>query len=183
MQSNIIKKPTSEQTDPAFDPENGAEESSQILLTGEATVVLDRKSRIMGSNETARRLFSQEMMPGEPFLLEHLIQGPYLTEAQSALDNALGKGEGTQNLSARAEDAQGNSFNCLYSANPIFGPGKQVIGVLLCFLDAEYAAIQPRSFTDPGLLPQMPTLGFESLLEQIGRGYFYHQFALADYLF
>ncbi len=77
MQDNVIKKPTSQKTgdDPAFDPENGQEESSQVLLTGEATVVLDRKSRIMGSNETARRLFGQEMMPGEPFLLEHLHPG------------------------------------------------------------------------------------------------------------
>ena len=162
--------PTSNEPEP--DLETGTEESSQILLAGEATVVLDRKSRIMGCNETSTRLFSQEMLPGEPFLLENLLQGPYLTEAQSALDNALGKGEGTQNLSARAEDAQGNSFNCIYSANPIFGPGKQVIGVILSFLDADYGAIQSRSFTDPVLLPQMPTLGFESLLEQLAEGIF-----------
>ena len=135
MNDKNLKKPFPEQTEeePASDQENVTEESSQILLAGEATVVLDRKSRIMGFNETARHLFSQEMLPGEPFLLENFLQGPYLTEAQSALDNALGKGEGTQNLSAKAEDAQGNPFNCLYSANPIFGPGKQVIGVLLCF--------------------------------------------------
>jgi PAS domain S-box-containing protein len=145
---------------------------SPILLTGEAAIVLDRKSRIMGSNETARHLFGHEMLPGELFLLENLLQGPYLAEAQSALDNALGKGEGVQNVSAKAEDSQGNSFNCLYSANPIFGPGKHVIGVLLSFLDAEYVAIQPRSFAEPGLLPQMPTLGFETLLEQLAEGIF-----------
>jgi PAS domain S-box-containing protein len=158
--------------EPESDLENGSEESSQILLAGEAAVVLDRKSRIMGYNETARRLFSQEMLPGEYLSLENFIQGPYLNELQAALDSALGKGEGTQNMSARAEDAQGNAFNCLFSANPVFGPGKQVIGVLLSFLDADYAAIQPRPFSDPGLLPQMPTLGFESLLEQLAEGIF-----------
>ena len=174
MKNNDFIKPPPKQSEGNLESEleNGFEVSSQVLLAGEATVVLDRKSRIMGSNETARRLFSQEMMPGEHFLLETFLQGPYLTEAQSALDNALGKGEGTQNLPASAEDAQGNSFNCLYSANPIFGPGKQVIGVLLCFLDADYVAIQPRPFTDPDLLPQMPTLGFESLLEQMAEGIF-----------
>ncbi|MBI4763315.1 MAG: sigma 54-interacting transcriptional regulator [Deltaproteobacteria bacterium] len=174
MQSNGNKVPTFKHTEeePVSDLENGTEGSSQILLAGEASVVLDRKSRIMGSNEAARRLFGQELNPGESLHLEDIIQGPYLTEAQSALDNALGKGEGTQNLSAIAEDAQGNSFNCLYSANPIFGPGKQVIGVLLCVLDADYGAIQPRPFTDPSLLPQMPTLGFESLLEQLAEGIF-----------
>src|SRR4030042_4610314 len=174
MKNNDFIKPPPKQTEDNLESEleNGFEVSSQVLLAGEATVVLDRKSRIMGSNETARRLFSQEMMPGEHFLLETFLQGPYLTEAQSALDNALGKGEGTQNLPASAEDAQGNSFNCLYSANPIFGPGKQVIGVLLCFLDADYVAIQPRPFTDPDLLLQMPTLCFESLLEQMAEGIF-----------
>jgi PAS domain S-box-containing protein len=152
--------------------EDGFDTRSPILLAGEATIVLDRKSRIMGSNETARHLFGHEMVPGEPFLLEDLIQGPYLAEAQSALDNALGKGEGLQNLPVKAEDSLGNAFNCLYSANPIFGPGKHVIGVLLSFLDAEYVAIQPKSFADPALLPQMPTLGFESLLEQLAEGIF-----------
>jgi PAS domain S-box-containing protein len=171
--SDTITLPTNPATEePEPDLGNGTKERSQILLAGEATVVLDRKSRIMGCNETATRLFRQEMLPGEHFLLENFLQGPYLTEAQSALDNAMGKGEGTQNLSAIAEDAQGNSFNCLYSANPIFGPGKQVLGVLLCILDADYGAIQPRSFTDPGMLPQMPTLGFESLLEQLAEGIF-----------
>lgn len=174
MQDNDIKKPTSNLhlEEPASESEEDLEARSQILLAGEATVVLDRKSRIMGSNETARRLFGQEMLPGEPFLLENILQGPYLAEAQAALDNALGKGEGSQNLPARAEDAQGISFNCLYSANPIFGPGKQVIGALLSFLDAEYVAIQPRPFTDPALLPQVPTLGFENLLEQLAEGIF-----------
>lgn len=151
---------------------NDLNEKSQILLSGEATVVLDRQSRIMGSNETARRLFGHELLPGDPFALETLLQGPHLAEAQSALDDALGKGEGTQNLMAIAEDAQGNTFNCLYSANPIFGPGKQVIGVLLSFLDADYVAIQPRPFADPALLPQIPSLGFESLLEQLAEGVF-----------
>ncbi|MGC1401375.1 MAG: sigma 54-interacting transcriptional regulator [Thermodesulfobacteriota bacterium] len=174
MMSRTVEKPVAEKID-AEQPNdlgNDSGERSQVLLAGEGTVVLDRKSRIMGSNETARRLFGHEMLPGEPFLLENLLQGPHLAEAQSALDNALGKGEGTQNLMAKAEDAQGNPFNCLYSANPIFGPGKQVIGVLLSFLDADYVAIQPRPFTDPALLPQMPTLGFDSLLEQLAEGIF-----------
>jgi PAS domain S-box-containing protein len=169
----LLPPPTSPNSDgPVTNLENGMEEGSQVLLAGEATVVLDRKSRIMGSNETARRLFGHDLVPGESLLLENLLQGPYLTEAQSAMDTALGKGEGTQNLTAKAEDARGNLFTCLYSANPIFGPGKQVIGVLLCILDADYASIQPRPFSDPDLLPQMPTLGFESLLEQLAEGIF-----------
>ncbi len=174
MKDNHSIKPPQRQTEEetVSDWENNTEKSSQILLAGEATVVLDRKSRIMGSNETARRLFDHDLLPGEPLLLENLLQGPFLNEAQSAVDTALGKGEGTQNLTAKAEDAQGNLFTCLYSANPIFGPGKQVIGVLLSFQDADYGAIQPQPFTDPGLLPQMPALGFESLLEQMAEGIF-----------
>jgi PAS domain S-box-containing protein len=151
---------------------NGFEDKSQILLAGEATVVLDQKSRIMGSNETARHLFGQELLPGEPFVLDDFLQGPHLAEAQSALDKALGKGEATQNLGAKAEDAQGNPFNCLYSANPIFGPGKQVTGVLLSFLDADYVAIQPAPFSETSLIPQMPSLGFDHLVEQMAEGVF-----------
>jgi PAS domain S-box-containing protein len=166
----LSTSPNSEE--PVSDLESGTEASSQVLLAGEATVVLDRKSKIMGSNETARHLFGHDLHPGEPFSLENLLQGPFLTEVQSAMDTALGKGEGTQNITAKAEDAQGNLFSCLFSANPIFGPGKQVLGVLLSFLDADYASIQPRPFSDPGLLPQMPTLGFESLLEQLAEGIF-----------
>ena len=110
--SRMVEKPADEKigTEQSNDLGNDSEERSQVLLAGEATVVLDQKSRIMGSNETARRLFGHEMLPGEPFVLENLLQGPHLAEAQSALDNALGKGEGTQNLMAKAEDAQGNPF-------------------------------------------------------------------------
>lgn len=173
MKSQGVENPPDEKpTQLNLDQLNDMDEKSQILLSGEATVVLDRQSRIMGSNETARRLFGHELLPGDPFSLETLLQGPHLAEAQSALDNALGKGEGAQNLVAIAEDAQGNTFNCLYSANPIFGPGKQVSGVLLSFLDADYVAIQPRPFADPAMLPQIPSLGFESLLEQLAEGVF-----------
>jgi PAS domain S-box-containing protein len=174
MKDKILLPPlTSPHSDePVSDFENGEEEGSQILLAGEAIVVLDRKSRIMGSNETARRLFGQELLPEESLFLDNIIQGPYLTEVQSALDKALGKGESTQNLLTIAEDTQGTFYNCLFSTDPIFGPGKHVIGVLLSFQDADYAAIQPRSFNDQGLLPQLPSLGFESLLEQLAEGIF-----------
>jgi PAS domain S-box-containing protein len=161
------------------DPEDLSEpaieikENSQILLAGEATIVLNLKSRIMGSNDTARRLFGKELVAGESFFLDAIIQGPHLAEAQSALDKALGRGEGTQNLLARAEDARGNGFTCLYSANPIFGPGKQVTGAILSFLDADYGSIQPHpSPDDPALMPQIPALGFESLVEQLAEGIF-----------
>lgn len=158
--------------EPAPASENTPGKGSQILLAGEATVVLDRKLRIMGSNETARHLFDLEFHPGEPLHLENIIQGPYLIEVQSALDKALGKAESSQNLLTSAEDAQGTFFNCHISTDPIFGPGKQVIGVLISFQDADYTAIQPHPFSNSELLPQMPTLGFESLLEQLAEGIF-----------
>ncbi|HMK65395.1 MAG TPA: sigma 54-interacting transcriptional regulator [Thermodesulfobacteriota bacterium] len=151
---------------------NRDREDSPILLAGEATVVLDLKSRIMGANETARRLFGSELSPGENFSLENFIHGPHLAEAQSALENALGKGEGTQSGLAIAEDAQGNTFNCLYSANPIFGQGKQVVGVILSFHDADYSHIEPDSNADPSLMPQVPPLGLENLVEQLAEGIF-----------
>jgi PAS domain S-box-containing protein len=152
--------------------ENNHQEKSQVLLAGEAAVILDRKLKIMGSNETARRLFGQDLVPGEPFKLEIFLQGPHLAEAQAALDNALGKGEGTLDITAKAEDAHGNPFNCLYSVNPLFGPANQISGVLLSFLDADYAAIQPRPFPDQASMPQLPTLGFENLVEQLAEGIF-----------
>jgi PAS domain S-box-containing protein len=147
-------------------------DDSPILLAGEATVVLDLKSRIMGANETARHLFGQNLPPGEHFSLNNLIQGPHLAEAQSALHNALGKGEGIQSVLVKAEDAQGNTFNCLYSANPLFGPGKQVVGVILSFHDADYSHIQPDPYADPSLMPQVPPLGLENLVEQLAEGIF-----------
>jgi PAS domain S-box-containing protein len=147
-------------------------DGDQILLAGEATIVLDLKSRVMGSNETARRLFGQDLLPGDHFSLNNFLQGPHLAEAQSALDNALGKGEGTQSVMAKAEDAQGNTFNCVYSANPLFGLGKHVAGVILSFHDADYCHIQLEPFGDPSLMPQIPALGVENLVEQLAEGIF-----------
>lgn len=147
-------------------------EGSPILIAGEATVVLDRKFRIMGSNEAARRLFGQDLGVGETLLLEDLIQGPYLTEIHAALDRALGRGESTPHLIVVAQDGQGNFFNCLFSAEPVFGPGKQPLAVLLGFQDADLSVLRPKALNDPSLFPQMPTLGLDSLLEQLAEGIF-----------
>lgn len=148
------------------------EANAPVLLAGEASVVLDQKLRIMGSNEAARHLFRSELSPGEPFRMVDFLQGPHLVEAQSAIENALGKGVGIQNVAAKAEDVSGSVFHCLYSVNPVFGLGKQVIGVLISFLDADYGAIRSNPYTDPSLLPQLPALSFDNLLEQLAEGIF-----------
>lgn len=152
--------------------EHTFEEGSPILLTGEATIILDRKMRIMASNETARRLFGQELAAGENLSLEDLIQGPYLAEVQAALDKALVGGEGTGPLLLVAQDTWGNFFHGLFSTEPVFGPGKQPIGVLVSIQDADYSPMHPASLADRPPIAQIPSLTADSLLEQLAEGIF-----------
>ena len=146
---------------------------SPVAFSGEAILVLDRNHRVMGFNDLAQRLLRPDLVPGEGVLLDQVFEGPYLAKLSAAIDQALGKGEGSHRLEARALDAQGTGFDCYYSVDPLIGINHQMIGVILSILDADYSPLTFQNRLDPlASLPQMPLLSAESLLEHLAEGIF-----------
>jgi PAS domain S-box-containing protein len=145
----------------------------QIAFSGEAILVLDRNHRVMGFNDLAQRLLRPDLVPGEGVLLDQVFEGPYLAKLSAAIDQALGKGEGSHRLEARALDSQGTAFDCYYSVDPLIGVNHQMIGVILSILDADYSPLIFQNRQDPlASLPRMPLLSAESLLEHLAEGIF-----------
>ena len=145
----------------------------QVAFSGEAILVLDRNHRVMGFNDLAQRLLRPDLVPGEGVPLDQVFEGPYLAKLSAAIDQALGKGEGSHRLEARALDAQGTGFDCYYSVDPLIGINHQMIGVILSILDADYSPLTFQNRLDPlASLPRMPLLSAESLLEHLAEGIF-----------
>ena len=126
---------------------------SPVAFSGEAILVLDRNHRVMGFNDLAQRLLRPDLVPGEGVLLDQVFEGPYLAKLSAAIDQALGKGEGSHRLEARALDAQGMGFDCYYSVDPLIGINHQMIGVILSILDADYS---PLTFQNRPGSPGLP---------------------------
>jgi PAS domain S-box-containing protein len=138
-----------------------------FTFSGEAILVLDRNLRVMGFNDLAQRLLGPEVH------LDQVFEGPYLAKVSAAIDQSLGRGDGSHGLQARALDAQGAIFDCHYSVNPLIGINHQVIGVILTIMDADYAPLTVQNRQDPlADLPRMPSLSYESLLENLAEGIF-----------
>ncbi|MCB2228142.1 MAG: sigma 54-interacting transcriptional regulator [Desulfarculaceae bacterium] len=147
-------------------------DSNLALAAGEAVVALDGAQRIMGGNQAARQLLGDDLEAGAVFSLAGLLEGPDLSQAQSALEAALAKGRSAQNLRASARDSSGQEFSCEYSINPLFGPGRQVIGAVINLRDLDFAPLS-GGHLDPGdSLPNMPRLGYQSLFENLAEGIF-----------
>ena len=145
----------------------------QVAFSGEAILVLDRNLRVMGFNDLAQRLLRPDLVPGEGVPLDQVFEGPYLAKLSAAIDQALGKGEGSHRLEARALDAQGAGFDCHYSVDPLIGFNHQTIGVILSILDADYSPLTFQNRLDPLVdLPRMSPLSGESLLEHLAEGIF-----------
>ena len=121
----------------------------QVAFSGEAILVLDRNLRVMGFNDLAQRLLRPDLVPGEGVPLDQVFEGPYLAKLSAAIDQALGKGEGSHRLEARALDAQGTGFDCHYSVDPLIGINHQMIGVILSILDADYSPLTFQNRLDP----------------------------------
>ena len=144
-----------------------------FAFSGEAIMVLDRNLRVMGFNDLAQRLLRPDFVPGEGAHLDQVFEGPYLAKVSAAIDQSLGRGDGSHGLEARALDAQGAVFDCHYSVNPLIGINHQVIGVILTIMDADYAPLTVQNRLDPlADLPRMPPLSYESLLEHLAEGIF-----------
>ena len=147
--------------------------NSLFAFSGEAIMVLDRNLRVMGFNDLAQRLLRPDFVPGEGAHLDQVFEGPYLAKVSAAIDQSLGRGDGSHGLEARALDAQGAVFDCHYSVNPLIGINHQVIGVILTIMDADYAPLTVQNRLDPlADLPRMPPLSYESLLEHLAEGIF-----------
>jgi PAS domain S-box-containing protein len=142
-------------------------------FSGEAILVLDRNQRLMGFNDLAQQLLRAELAPGERVSLEELFEGPDLAKVLTTLDQALSRGGSSKRVRARAIDAQGTVFDCIFSVNPLVGINHLISGVIISLRDAEFFPLlvqrQPLSSTD---LPQMPALTYESLVEHLAEGIF-----------
>jgi PAS domain S-box-containing protein len=150
----------------------GEDSQSGLFLTGEGVLALDPTLKVMGCNQAASQLMGGEVATGDTFRPNQVLSGPDLADFQSCLDGALARGRAVSNRRARVLDTSGHQFNCEYSLNPIFGSGRQVIGVILGFRDMDFAPLKEGRL-DPGeSLPQMPRLGYQALFENLAEGVF-----------
>ena len=139
-------------------------------LGGEGVLALDRSGRVLGCNQTARQILGEGLERGEGFEPQRHFDGPSLAEVQASLDAAL-SGEPCQGQTARALDRLGQSFQCRYSVNPLFGQGNQVMGLLLNFRDEEFSPLKESGWGDDKL-SILPRLGYQSLFESLAEGIF-----------
>ncbi|MBU4566068.1 MAG: sigma 54-interacting transcriptional regulator [Desulfarculus sp.] len=142
------------------------------LLSGEAVVAVDGAHRIMGANRAAQQLMAGELTVGEVLRLTGFLEGPDLSLAQSALDAALGQGDPSHQIQAQARDAAGQDFTCEYSINPLFGPGRQVVGAMINLRDLDFAPLSSGRLEPGESLPRMPRLGYQSLVDNLAEGIF-----------
>ncbi|BEQ13218.1 sigma 54-interacting transcriptional regulator [Desulfoferula mesophila] len=142
------------------------------VMSGEAVVAVDGAHRIMGANRAALQLMAGEMAVGEVLGLSGFLEGPDLALAQSALDAALGRGEPSHQIQAQARDAAGQEFTCEYSINPLFGPGRQVVGAMINLRDLDFAPLSSGRLEPGESLPRMPRLGYQSLVDNLAEGIF-----------
>ncbi|MBU1451529.1 MAG: sigma 54-interacting transcriptional regulator [Proteobacteria bacterium] len=149
-----------------------AQEREGQALTGEAVVAVDGAQRIMGTNRVALQFMAGELVVGEVLRLGGFFEGPDLALAQSALDAALGQGEPSQQIQARARDATGQEFTCEYSINPLFGLGRQVVGAMITLRDLDFAPLNGGRMEPGEFLPRMPRLGYQSLVDNLAEGIF-----------
>lgn len=142
-------------------------------FSGEAILVLDRNLRTLGFNDLARELFPSELAPGERVALEETFEGPDLSRVMQAVDQALSRGGASQRLEARVKDAQGSTFEAVFSVNPLIGINHLVNGIIISIRAVESLLLFPQNPSErAGDLPQMPSLTYESLLENLAEGIF-----------
>jgi PAS domain S-box-containing protein len=147
-----------------------AEPALASSLGGEGVVAVSRGGRVLGCNQTARQILGEGLQPGDFFDPARYFTGPCLADVQAAIDAAL-SGEPSQGLTAQALDRLGQPFPCLYSVNPLYGPGNQVTGLILNFCDEEFSPLREGA-PDDDKLSTLPRLGFHTLFESLAEGIF-----------
>jgi PAS domain S-box-containing protein len=139
---------------------------------GEAVLVLDRSLRVMGCNTSARRMFGQDLDPDGVIPLQAHLDGPCLGEIHSAIDVALGQGKASYGIRADMNDAQGQRFSVICWVNPLYGPSRQITGVIFGLRDGTFLPVR-GGFPQPDQSPsRMPRLGYEALFENLAEGIF-----------
>jgi PAS domain S-box-containing protein len=142
-------------------------------VSGEAILVLDRNHRVMGFNDRAQKMLRADLAHGERLSLEEHFDGPGLTAVMAAVDRALSRGGGAERLKARAIDAQGIPFDCVFSVNPLVGPNHLIAGVIVSIRDTAFFPLLVRDTLDPLTgQPLRPSPMYESLLEHLAEGIF-----------
>jgi PAS domain S-box-containing protein len=153
-----------------------SEDETNVLpdhFTGEAILVLDRNYRVMGFNDLAQQLLRSELAPGERVSLEEIFEGPDLPKVMTVMDQALSRGGSSKRTNARAYDAQGSIFQCVFSVSPLVGINNLATGVIISIRDADFFPLLFRNRPDPSTdLPRMPSLTYENLLENLAEGIF-----------
>ena len=145
---------------------------TQPLLPGDGVVVLDRAGRILGRNQTAQHLLGLPLEPGERFDLEVVFQGPCASEVLSAMDQALSQGRSLEPSPGVIQDCRGHDFNCEYSLDPLYGPSRQITGVILTLRDLDFKFLAEENLPAGDHLPHLPRLGYQTLVESLAEGIF-----------
>jgi len=141
------------------------------LSLNDGVVAIDRSGRTMGFNKSFVDLLGIKIKPGDYFSLEDLFEGPQLAAAQAAVDAALG-GHPSAGLQGRVRDCSGQRFLCEYSALPLFGASRQVLGVIVTLHDLDFRWIGQDESDASETLPHLPKLGYQTLFESLAEGIF-----------
>ena len=148
------------------------QEPRSPLLPADGVIVLDRSSRVLGCNQAAAGMLGRDLAPGDALSLESLFEGPQLAGAQAALDLTLSRGEPAGPLRSQASDGRGQRFACEFGFSPLFGPSRQITGVILTLHDLDFGLVADEE-TEPDLtLPHIPRLGYKALVENLAEGLF-----------
>ncbi len=134
------------------------------LPEGDGVVVLSREGTIMSSNLQAERLLKRRLPQGETLFVEEVISEEYRSEAQQAWKESL-EGHSRSNLMAKVFLDSGLPVSITFSMDPLYGPGQELIGVLITLRDHVTGKSQA-----PGRPEEV--WEYDSLFEHLAEGVF-----------
>jgi len=103
------------------------------LPTGDGVLVLSPQQEVLSATLQAERLFRRRLEPGQSLPLEQIFTAACLPQARQTFEAALDAGDTRADLPTQIRQTANATFFLKYSAAPLYGHGRQIIGVVLTF--------------------------------------------------
>jgi len=140
-------------------------DSFEDLPEGDGVLILSPHKRILSANLQAERLLRVKLKRGQLLPLELLVTEKYLSQAQSAFQEAMQKGTSSANLLAQFSLIPDHTIFLNYSIDPLYTPDDKKIGIILTLRDNTTARAWTAWSAD-GLGIEFDAL-FENLAEAV----------------
>ena len=101
------------------------------LPDGDGVVVVSSDFRVMSANLPAEKILRRRLQRGALMDLSEVIAEPHRGEALAAFHEAMGKGLSMSGLLAETSEQCGSPATLAFSFDPLYGPGDEIIGVLV----------------------------------------------------